>query len=240
VKANPTIYREYDIRGVAGKDFDESFVEALGRAYGSKLKRRNITRAAVGRDCRMTSPTYHKILKAAIRSTGVDVVDIGMCPTPLMYFSVFHLDLMGGIHVTGSHNPPDQNGFKIVVGKSTIHGAEIQELREMIDRGQGDRGNGAEEAYPIIPAYQGYLTGAVRSLRQRAARRRRLRERHRRARGAGDLPRHGLRGHRALQRARWPLPQPSSRSHCAGKRARADCDRRGARRRSRHCVRRRL
>jgi len=157
VKANPTIYREYDIRGVAGKDFDESFVEALGRAYGSKLKRRNITRAAVGRDCRMTSPTYHKILKAAIRSTGVDVVDIGMCPTPLMYFSVFHLDLMGGIHVTGSHNPPDQNGFKIVVGKSTIHGAEIQELREMIDRGQGDRGNGAEEAYPIIPAYQGYL-----------------------------------------------------------------------------------
>jgi phosphomannomutase/phosphoglucomutase len=157
VRANPSIYREYDIRGIAGKDFDESFVEALGRAFGSKLRRLNIMRAAVGRDCRMTSPTYHKILKAGIRSAGVDVVDIGLCPTPLMYFAVHHLDLLGGIQVTGSHNPPDQNGFKIVIGKSTIFGADIQELRAMIDRGDSDRGNGAEEAYPIVPAYQGYL-----------------------------------------------------------------------------------
>jgi phosphomannomutase/phosphoglucomutase len=105
----------------------------------------------------MTSPTYHKILKAGIRSAGVDVVDIGLCPTPLMYFAVHHLDLLGGIQVTGSHNPPDQNGFKIVIGKSTIFGADIQELRAIIDRGDFDRGNGAEEAYPIVPAYQGYL-----------------------------------------------------------------------------------
>jgi phosphomannomutase/phosphoglucomutase len=93
VKTNPSIYREYDIRGAAGRDFDETFVEALGRAYGTTLRRKNIARSAVGRDCRMTSPTYHKILKAGIRSAGVDVVDIGMCPTPLMYFAVRHLDL---------------------------------------------------------------------------------------------------------------------------------------------------
>jgi len=157
VKANPSIYREYDIRGTAGKDFDETFVEALGRAYGTKLRRRNIARAAVGRDCRMTSPTYHKVLKAGIRSAGVEVVDVGMCPTPLLYFAVRHLDLLAGIHVTGSHNPPDQNGFKIVIGASTIHGPEIQDLRRIIESGETERGNAGEEAYPIIPAYQGYL-----------------------------------------------------------------------------------
>ncbi len=157
MKVNPSIYREYDIRGIAGKDFDESFVEALGRAYGTKLRRAHIDRAAVGRDCRLTSPTYHKLLKAGIRSTGVNVVDIGMCPTPLMYFAVHHLDLLGGIQVTGSHNPADHNGFKICIGKTTIHGEEIQELRRLVESGEAERGDGDEEAYPIIPAYQGYL-----------------------------------------------------------------------------------
>jgi phosphomannomutase/phosphoglucomutase len=157
VTVNPSIFREYDIRGIAGVDYDEGFVEALGRAYGTKLLRANITRIAAGHDCRLTSPTYHKILKAAIRSTGVTVVDIGQCPTPLVYFAVHHLDLMGGIQVTGSHNPGDHNGFKICIGKSTIHGEEIQDLRRMIERGEMARGNGGEERYPIIPAYQGYL-----------------------------------------------------------------------------------
>ena len=155
--ADPSIYREYDIRGIAGVDYDEAFVEALGRAYGTKLIRENITRVAVGRDCRVTGPAYHKIMKAAIRSTGVSVVDIGECPTPLMYFSVHHLDLMGGIQVTGSHNPPDHNGFKICIGKSTIHGEGIQDLKQIVDSGDMARGDGAEEVYPIIPAYQGYL-----------------------------------------------------------------------------------
>ncbi|TFH24972.1 MAG: phosphomannomutase/phosphoglucomutase [Myxococcales bacterium] len=154
---NPSIYREYDIRGVAGVDYDEAFVEALGRAYGTKLVSENITRVAVGRDCRVTGPTYHKIMKSAIRSTGVNIIDIGQCPTPLMYFAVHHLDLMGGIHVTGSHNPPEHNGFKICIGKSTIHGESIQELRTIIERGEMARGDGTEEVYPIIPAYQGYL-----------------------------------------------------------------------------------
>jgi len=157
VTADPSIYREYDIRGIAGVDYDEAFVEALGRAYGTKLIRENITRVAVGRDCRVTGPAYHKIMKAAIRSTGVSVVDIGECPTPLMYFSVHHLDLMGGIQVTGSHNPPDHNGFKICIGKSTIHGEGIQDLKQIVDSGDMARGDGAEEVYPIIPAYQGYL-----------------------------------------------------------------------------------
>jgi phosphomannomutase/phosphoglucomutase len=154
---NPSIFREYDIRGIASVDYDEAFVQTLGRAYGTLLRRDNITRVAVGRDCRLTSPAYHAVLKSGIRSAGVDVVDIGECPSPLMYFSVFHLDLMGGIQVTGSHNPPDHNGFKIMIGKSTIHGEGIQELRRIIVSGEMASGSGSEEAYPIIPAYQGYL-----------------------------------------------------------------------------------
>ncbi|RMD81933.1 MAG: phosphomannomutase, partial [Candidatus Dadabacteria bacterium] len=157
MKANPAIFREYDIRGRAGVDFDEEFVEALGRAYGTRLQREGIARAAVGRDCRLSSPTYHAALKRGIRSTGVTVIDIGQCPTPLMYFAVHFLDLMGGIQVTGSHNPPDQNGFKICVGKSTIHGEEIRELGRIVEAGRFAEGQGDEEEYPIIPAYIGYL-----------------------------------------------------------------------------------
>lgn len=157
MKTNPSIYREYDIRGIAGEDFDDSFVESLGKAVGTKLLSENITRAVVGADCRVTSPTYHKILKDALRSTGVDVVDIGECPTPLMYFSIFHLGLFGGIQVTGSHNPPDYNGFKICIGESTIYGDAIRELAGMVEKGEFAHGRGSEEVYPIIPAYQGYL-----------------------------------------------------------------------------------
>lgn len=155
--AKSSIYREYDIRGIAGVDFDDGFVEALGRAMGTKWLSKNISRAVVARDCRLSSPGYHKILKQAIRSTGVDVIDIGECPSPLMYFSVHHLDLMGGVVITGSHNAADYNGFKICVGKTTIHGEEIQELRGIVEAGEFARGEGSEEAYPIIPAYQGFL-----------------------------------------------------------------------------------
>ena len=154
---NPSIYREYDIRGIAGEDYDEKFVEALGRALGTRLLRDNISKCAVGRDCRVTSPSYHRVIKSGIRSTGVDVVDIGECPSPLMYFSIHHLDLFGGVQVTGSHNPANYNGFKICIGKTTIHGEDIQELRQMIDAGDFASGSGSEEAYPIIPAYHGFL-----------------------------------------------------------------------------------
>jgi phosphomannomutase/phosphoglucomutase len=157
MRTNPSIFREYDIRGVADVDFDEAFVESLGRALGTKLRAERIGRLAVGRDCRLTSPAYHKVLKAALRSTGIDVVDVGECPTPLLYFAVHHLDLFAGIQVTGSHNPGDHNGFKICIGKSTIHGEKIQELRRLIDAGRFERGDGREEGYPIIPAYHGFL-----------------------------------------------------------------------------------
>jgi phosphomannomutase/phosphoglucomutase len=150
MKLNRNIFREYDIRGIPGEDYDEEFSELLGRAYGTMLVERGIGKAAVGRDCRLSSPAQAGALKKGIRSTGVDVVDVGMCATPLLYYAVHHLELQAGIQVTGSHNPPDHNGFKIVVGKSTIHGDDIRDLLRRIDRacasvGEGRAGAGGAE-----------------------------------------------------------------------------------------------
>jgi phosphomannomutase/phosphoglucomutase len=152
----PGIFREYDIRGVVGVDFDADFAHLLGRAYATKLLAAGIGKASIGRDCRLTSPSLAAALKEGMLATGLDVVDVGMCPTPLLYFSVFHLEIAAGIMVTGSHNPPDHNGFKIMVGKTTIHGEEVQELRALMEAGEFPDGEGVEETYPIIPAYIGF------------------------------------------------------------------------------------
>jgi phosphomannomutase / phosphoglucomutase len=154
---NPAIFREYDIRGIAEKDFNADFVMTLGQAYGTYVRAQGKHRIAVGRDCRLTSDPYAAALRQGLRSTGIDVVDIGTCPTPLMYFALHHYDLDGGIQVTGSHNPGDHNGFKICIGKITIHGEEIQELRKLIEHGKFLAGQGKEEATPIIPPYQEFV-----------------------------------------------------------------------------------
>jgi phosphomannomutase/phosphoglucomutase len=154
---NPAIFREYDIRGVADKDFDVDFAFALGRAYGTYAREQGKKRVAVGRDCRLTSDKYAIALRGGLCATGLEVLDLGVCPTPLLYFSLFHCDLDGGIQVTGSHNPPDQNGFKICLGKATIHGEEVQELRRLIEGGVFVSGQGTETPTPIIPPYQEFV-----------------------------------------------------------------------------------
>jgi len=154
---NPAVFREYDIRGIAEKDFTADFVVTLGQAYGTYARARGKKRVAVGRDCRLTSDSYAAALRQGLRSTGVDVVDIGTCPTPLLYFALHHYDLDGGIQVTGSHNPSDYNGFKICIGKITIHGEEIQELRKLIEQGTFTAGQGQEQSASIIPPYQEFV-----------------------------------------------------------------------------------
>ncbi len=156
MKPNPQIFREYDIRGIADKDYDADFARELGRAYATLVQPTGARRVSVGRDVRLTSDKYADAVKEGLRESGLDVVDIGMCPTPLSYYSLFHLDLDGGIQVTGSHNPPDHNGFKISVGKSTIHGEQIQEIRKIMEARRYSTGaaRGGEEQYPIIPPYQ--------------------------------------------------------------------------------------
>src|SRR3989338_3569180 len=135
---NPGIFRQYDIRGVFNKDLTADAARAVGTAYGiylsSKLKTQGSKlKVSVGRDIRLSSKTLRDALIEGIISAGVDVVDIGECPTPLQYFSIYHLSIDGGIMITGSHNPPEFNGFKITVGKETIYGQEIQEIRKIIE-----------------------------------------------------------------------------------------------------------
>jgi phosphomannomutase/phosphoglucomutase len=150
---NPRVFREYDIRGNADRDLDDAFVGDLGRAIGTRLRRAGSKNMTLGRDCRVHSPRLHKALRAGLLSTGIDIIDVGVVATPILYFSVFHYDTGGGVQITGSHNPAEDNGFKTLRGKSTIHGEEIQELRRIIDSRDFESGLGTVEDRPIIDAY---------------------------------------------------------------------------------------
>jgi phosphomannomutase/phosphoglucomutase len=122
------VFREYDIRGKAGEEISPTFAFLLGRAFGEKLKAAGLDRAVVGRDNRKSSPELAKALIAGLQWTGCRVADIGEVTTPMFYYSLEHLDISGGLMVTASHNPGDENGFKIAMDRSTIYGEEIQSL----------------------------------------------------------------------------------------------------------------
>jgi phosphomannomutase/phosphoglucomutase len=158
---NDGIFREYDIRGVVGKDFDADFAFSLGRAFASLLKQTNpdAKRVSVGRDARLSSEGLASEIIKGIVSSGINVYDIGLCPTPLQYFSLYHLSLDGGIMVTGSHNPPEYNGFKLSVGKETIFGEKIQEIKEIIQENAwvGNAAEGAVASYDILAAYKSFM-----------------------------------------------------------------------------------
>src|SRR4051812_11373821 len=111
---NPRIFREYDIRGNADRDLDDALAGDLGRAIGTHLVRAGSKTITLGRDCRVHSPRLHQALRDGLLSTGLSIIDVGCVATPLLYFSVFHFDTDGGVQITGSHNPPEDNGFKIL------------------------------------------------------------------------------------------------------------------------------
>jgi phosphomannomutase/phosphoglucomutase len=157
---NRNIFREYDIRGVADRDMPDEFVLDLGRALGTMQRRLGNHRIALGRDCRLSSPRLHAALKTGLLETGITLVDIGVVPTPLMYFAVFHFELAGGVQITGSHNPPHENGFKMMKGKSSLFGPDIQTLLAMLEKRDFDLpGGGAVETLDPIPAYAGFMKG---------------------------------------------------------------------------------
>jgi phosphomannomutase/phosphoglucomutase len=160
---NPLIFREYDIRGVADRDLTDEVVTNIGRAFGTFLSRRGKRRVALGRDCRLSSDRLHAALREGMLATGLSIVDIGVGPTPIMYFSVFHKDLEGGVQITGSHNPPGDNGFKLMCGKDTLAGDDIRELRTLIERQDFDlRAGGTAERYDPSHAYCGFMRGNVK------------------------------------------------------------------------------
>ncbi len=159
---NPRIFREYDIRGLVDTDLTDEVVFALGRGFATYLSRLGKRNVVVGRDGRLSSPRFRVPLVEGMLAGGLDVVDVGVCPTPVFYYSLFHLDRDGGVMITGSHNPPEFNGFKICVGKTTIHGSEIQALRKIVEEGRFVGGKGAVSLREIIPDYQDYLLRNIR------------------------------------------------------------------------------
>jgi phosphomannomutase/phosphoglucomutase len=149
----PTIFREYDIRGVAEVEFLDPDIEALGQAFGTFLQRHAGRKICLGRDTRLSSPRLRNALMKGLLSSGCQVTDIGVAPTPVLYYSVFHLQADGGVMITGSHNPPEFNGFKVVCGSSTIYGERIQDLRRMIETGDLARGVGRETTADVVTPY---------------------------------------------------------------------------------------
>ena len=158
---NPEVFREYDIRGVVNKDLDPGFVFLLGQAIGTYAIRRGIRTMALGRDCRLSSESYGEAIGRGMMAVGVDIIDIGLCATPMLYFSIRHFQSGGGVMVTGSHNPPDFNGFKICIGPDTIYGEEIQNLRRILESGTFPSGAGHYRAEDISGVYEDYLFGNV-------------------------------------------------------------------------------
>jgi phosphomannomutase/phosphoglucomutase len=154
---NPQIFREYDIRGVVNKDLTPDIVRSLGKGFGTHMANLGHNELVVGRDGRLSSKDFGDALIEGLISTGCHVVNIGLCPTPVYYFSIFHLDKDGGAMVTGSHNPPEFNGFKVSVGKSTIFGEEIQNLRRLIEKEEFVVGKGYVSNQEIIQSYQDYI-----------------------------------------------------------------------------------
>ena len=155
---NSSVFREYDIRGLAEKDFDKEFALLLGKVHGTIISEKGGERVTVGRDCRATSDAYAEAVIAGLASTGLHVYDIGVCPTPLLYFSLFHLDVDGGIQVTASHNPSEYNGFKLCVGKETLYGQQIQDVRAKMERNEfKQKAGGKVERYEIVPPYHRHL-----------------------------------------------------------------------------------
>lgn len=163
---NPQIFREYDIRGNAERDLPDEVARDLGRALGSVMAERGKRRIMVGRDCRLSSQRLRDALIEGLLETGRHVVKTEVGPTPLLYFAVHHLDADGGIMVTGSHNPPEDNGFKMLVGKGTLHGEEIKALRERIERREFLRAPGGHvESVEVGPRYVAWMKGNIRLAR---------------------------------------------------------------------------
>jgi len=156
------ILREYDIRGIVDDDVTEPVAHELGGSYGTYMVRKGAHRVAAGRDGRLSSERLHRAIVDGILSTGINVIDVGLCPTPVLYFSLFNLDIDGAIMVTGSHNPPEFNGFKVCVGKSTIYGDEIQKLGDIAESGDFAHGKGSLASHDAVKDYTRYLHKNIR------------------------------------------------------------------------------
>jgi phosphomannomutase/phosphoglucomutase len=167
LKINPEIFREYDIRGIVDKDLSVEFVEFLGRGVGTYFRQHGKRNVALGRDARVSSPAYAEAITRGLLSTGCSVVDLGVVPTPLLYFAVFYKKNEAAVMITGSHNPPEYNGFKMMLGEETLYGETIQDIYHLLKDGTllGDS-EGTHTYYDIIPDYENYVLGNIKLSRK--------------------------------------------------------------------------
>ena len=159
---SPTIFREYDIRGLVDRDLTEEAVFLVGKALGTRIREAGGRRAAVGRDARLSGPRFAGRMIEALRSTGVDVLDLGIVPTPLTYFAAHTAGVDGICMITGSHNPPEYNGLKVGLGAATFYGEEIQELRRLAESGNFATGRGSVAPHDVVRPYQAYVRENLR------------------------------------------------------------------------------
>lgn len=161
-KFDPSILREYDIRGIVGGTVHAADARAIGRTLGTLVRRKGGKRVALGYDGRLSSPELAAACIEGLTAAGIDVVDIGLAATPMLYFAVYHLEADGGIQITGSHNPPDYNGFKMMMGKKSFFGADIQTLGAMAAKGDWETGQGKVEKRSILADYAARLLRDVK------------------------------------------------------------------------------
>jgi len=159
------IFKAYDIRGVVGKTLTEDGMRLIGRAIGSEARARKQTAIAVGRDGRLSGPSLAAALSAGLRESGLDVIDIGMVATPMSYFAAHHLGCNSALSVTGSHNPPDYNGLKMVLGGTTLAGADIQALYQRIQKQDFTSGSGSQKSVDVGEAYLSRIVSDVKLAR---------------------------------------------------------------------------
>lgn len=162
---SPEIFKAYDVRGIVGRTLTAEVVELIGQAIGTEALARNRHAAAIGRDGRLSGPELAAALARGLQKSGVDVIDVGQVATPMLYFAAHHLDTLTGVSVTGSHNPPDYNGLKMMVAGETLWGDAIQQLRSRIERGDLAHGAGSYREQPIREPYLERIVGDVKLAR---------------------------------------------------------------------------
>ncbi|HDN67757.1 MAG TPA: phosphomannomutase/phosphoglucomutase [Firmicutes bacterium] len=158
---NPEIFREYDIRGVVDKDLTDEIARQIGQAFGTYVQAVGKKNLVVGRDNRLSSERFANAVIDGLLSTGCNVVDVGLLPTPVFYYSIVHLQKDGGIMITGSHNPPDFNGFKICEGYASIYGEKIQRLKTIIQSSRFAKGKGKLDRAETVDSYCSYLKSRI-------------------------------------------------------------------------------
>jgi phosphomannomutase/phosphoglucomutase len=157
MKLRQDIFRQYDIRGIVDRDLTPENVELLGKGIGTFFRQKNCREVAVGKDGRLSSPLFADCLAKGLKSTGCFVTHLGTVPTPLLYFAIYYKNYEAGVMVTGSHNPPEYNGFKLMVGTETLYGETIQDLYTLIQKEDFTEDAGGEKTYDIVPEYKDYL-----------------------------------------------------------------------------------